>query len=122
MTCNIRFANEDDMPSVHQLIAELALFEKEPNAVKISVDDLKKDGFSKQPKFKVLVAEDENKIVGMALFYERYSTWKGKAIHLEDLIVTQTKRGQGYGKSLYSELMSFAKKNNYKRVAWEVLD
>lgn len=110
------------MPSVHQLIMELAIFEKEPDAVEISISDLERDGFSENPKFKAFVAEENNLIIGMALFYERYSTWKGKAIHLEDLIVTQAKRKLGVGKALYSELMRYAEENNYKRVAWDVLD
>lgn len=122
MSFTIRFALPKDMSSVHDLITELAIYEKEPNAVEISTEDLIKDGFGEQPRFKVLVAEESNKIIGMALFYERFSTWKGKAIHLEDLIVTRSKRGTGVGKALYSELMQYAQANQYKRVAWEVLD
>ena len=110
------------MAGVHDLITELAVFEKEPEAVKISVNDLIEDGFGDSSKFKVFVAEDNGNIIGMALFYERYSTWKGKAIHLEDLIVTQSKRGIGVGKALYTELMKYAYDNNFKRVAWDVLD
>lgn len=122
MSYTIRFATVDDMKAVHELITELAVFEKEPDAVKISVEDLKEHGFSKNPQFQVFVAEENNKIIGMALFYERYSTWRGKAIHLEDLIVTQSKRGIGVGKALYTRLMQYASENDYKRVAWEVLD
>ncbi len=110
------------MAAVLDLITELAVFEKEPEAVKISVNDLIEDGFGDSSKFKVFVAEDNGNIIGMALFYERYSTWKGKAIHLEDLIVTQSKRGIGVGKALYTELMKYAYENNFKRVAWDVLD
>ena len=122
MNFNIRFATVNDMQSVHNLITELAVFEKEPDAVDITVEDLEKDGFSKNPQFKVFVAEEDGIIIGMALFYERYSTWKGKAIHLEDLIVTESKRKLGVGKALYSQLMQYAHEHNYKRVAWEVLD
>lgn len=122
MTINIRFANPNDMPAVFGLITELAIFEKEPDAVEITVADLLQDGFGASPKFRVFVAEENQIIVGMALFYERYSTWKGKAIHLEDLIVNESKRGKGIGKALYSELMRYAYDNGYKRVAWEVLD
>lgn len=110
------------MTAVHQLITELAVYENEPNAVEISIEDLEANGFSKKPKFQVLVAEEKESIIGMALFYERFSTWKGKAIHLEDLIVTQSKRKLGVGKALYNKLMQFAYENDYKRVAWEVLD
>ena len=122
MSFSIRFATSNDMKSVHTLITELAVFENEPNAVEVSVEDLINDGFGVAPKFQVLVAEENEGIIGMALFYERYSTWKGKAIHLEDLIVTQSRRGIGVGKALYTRLMNYANDNNYKRVAWEVLD
>ena len=122
MSFTIRFARKEDMKSIHDLITELAVFEKEPDAINISASDLERDGFSENPMFQVFLAEEEGKIIGMALFYERYSTWKGKAIHLEDLIVTQSKRGLGVGKALYTKLMEYAKEHNYKRVAWEVLD
>lgn len=122
MSFTIRLATPKDMPAVHGLITELAIFEKEPDAVEISVDDLVKDGFGTHPKFTVFVAVQDTTIVGMALFYERYSTWKGRAIHLEDLIVTQSKRGLGIGKALYTALMEYADEQGVKRVAWEVLD
>ena len=110
------------MPSVLNLITELAVFEKEPDAVEITVDDLLRDGFSNQPKFKIFVAEEAGKIVGMALFYERYSTWKGVSIHLEDLIVTDKKRGIGAGKALYTAVLKYAFDSGCKRVSWDVLD
>ncbi len=122
MSFTIRFASKEDMPSVHRLITELAVFEREPDAVKISVEDLEKQGFSEKPMFQVFVAVQNDEIIGMALFYERFSTWKGKAIHLEDLIVTQSKRKLGVGKALYLRLMQYAYENDYKRVAWDVLD
>jgi GNAT superfamily N-acetyltransferase len=110
------------MPSVLRLIKELAKFENEPEAVEVTVENLINSGFKKIPAFKVYVAEKEERIVGMALFYERYSTWKGKAIHLEDLIVEEEFRGKGIGNALYTEVLKYAYKNNFKRVAWEVLD
>jgi len=118
----IRFANKEDVRSIHNLITELAVFEKEPDAVEVTIADLEVEGFSDNPKFKTFVAEEEGEIVGMALFYERFSTWKGKTIHLEDLIVTKSKRELGIGKALYSKLMTYAYENDYKRVAWDVLD
>lgn len=118
----VRLGQEKDMQSVHNLITELAVFEKEPDAVKITVDDLIQDGFSDNPKFKVFVAEQENTIIGIALFYERFSTWKGRAIHLEDLIVTKNKQKIGAGKALYSAVLKYAHDHNYNRVAWEVID
>lgn len=122
MSYTIRFATKEDMKSIHDLIIELAVFEKEEEAVAITVSDLERDGFSENPRFKVFVAEEENQIIGMALFYERYSTWKGKSIHLEDLIVTESKRKLGVGKALYTALMNYADEHNYGRVAWDVLD
>lgn len=118
----VRLGEERDMQSVFNLITELAVFEKEPDAVEITVDDLLRDGFSENPKFKVYVAEQENTIIGIALFYERYSTWKGRTIHLEDLIVTKSKQKIGAGKALYTAVLKYALDNNYNRVAWEVID
>ncbi|MDT7832532.1 GNAT family N-acetyltransferase [Flavobacteriaceae bacterium S356] len=122
MDYTIRLAVKEDMVDVHRLITELAVFEKEPDAVEVSVEDLKESGFSEKPAFKVYVAENENVIVGMALFYERYSTWVGRIIHLEDLIVTKASRGTGVGKALYTTLLEYANRLGVKRVTWEVLD
>ncbi|WP_298766998.1 GNAT family N-acetyltransferase [uncultured Polaribacter sp.] len=122
MSFTIRFGKAKDMQEVHNLIMELAIFEKEPNAVEITVEDLVNDGFSNNPKFKIFVAEQEGAIIGIALFYERYSTWKGKAIHLEDLIVTKNKQKIGAGKALYSAVLKYAHDHNFNRVAWEVID
>ncbi len=122
MIFKLRNAQQTDMESVLFLIKELATFEKEPHAVEVTIDDLIKDGFGNKPAFQIIVAEIENEIVGMALFYKRYSTWKGKAIHLEDLIVQQKHRGKGIGGALYAEVLKYAYHNHYNRVAWEVLD
>lgn len=122
MEVKIRFALKEDIPDVYRLITELAVFEKEPKAVKITVNDLEKDGFGPQPKFRAFVAEKNAEIVGIALFYERYSTWVGKVIHLEDLIVTQKSRKTGVGKALYTAVLRYAYEQEVKRVTWEVLD
>ena len=122
MSFIIREGQEKDVQAVLDLITELAVFEKEPEAVEITVADLLRDGFSDAPKFKLFVAEEENVVIGIALFYERYSTWKGKAIHLEDLMVTESKRKIGAGKALYSAVLKYAYENNFNRVAWEVID
>ena len=122
MSFIIRKGLENDMQSVFNLITELAVFEKEPDAVEITVEDLKKDGFSKNPKFKIFVAEEENTIIGIALFYERYSTWKGKTIHLEDLIVKQSMRGSGLGTALLDEVVKYGNSMGVKRIGWEVID
>ena len=119
---NIRKGRKEDMAVVLDLIKELAVFEKEPDAVVVTVADLERDGFGEYPLFQTIVAENEIGIVGMALYYNRYSTWKGKTIHLEDLIVTEKMRGTGTGFALYSEIISEAQKTNVRRVEWNVLD
>ena len=118
----IRKATEKDMPFVLELIQELATFEKEPDAVVVTVADLVRDGFSEHPLFHCYVAEKENTIIGMALFYYRYSTWKGKTIHLEDLIVQADQRGTGAGFALYKEIIKQGKKDKVRRIEWNVLD
>ena len=118
----LREAEKSDMGAVLLLIKELAEFEKESDAVEVTIDELAKDGFGNAPAFKVFLAEVDGKIVGMALFYERYSTWKGRSIHLEDLIVKKEFRGEGIGKALYTKVLSYARKQRLKRVSWEVLD
>ena len=122
MSFTVRNAVKEDMQSVLDLITELAVFEKEPDAVDVTVDDLLRDGFSENPKFKLFVAEENEVVIGIALFYERYSTWKGRAIHLEDLIVTKSKQKIGAGKALYTAVLKYAHDNNFNRVAWEVID
>ena len=105
----IRKGTKNDMPAVLNLIKELAIFENEPDAVVISIDNLVQDGFGENPLFTTFVAEADGEIIGMALFYYRFSTWKGKTIHLEDLIVTESKRGTGAGFRLYSEVIKEGK-------------
>ena len=127
----IRKGKPEDMPAVLSLIQELAIFEKEPDAVLVTVDDLIRDGFGPTPLFHVFVAEIENdtthadqamQIVGIALYYYRFSTWKGKTIHLEDLVVKDKMRGTGLGYALYSEIIKQGKKDQVRRVEWNVLD
>jgi len=118
----IRKAAKADMKSVLELIQELATFEKEPEAVVVTEADLIRDGFSQNPLFHCFVAEVENTIIGIALYYYRYSTWKGKTIHLEDLIVRENQRGTGAGFALYSEIIAQGKRDNVRRIEWAVLD
>lgn len=110
------------MPTVFSLIQELAVFEKEPNAVVVTVADLERDGFGENPLFHTFVAEMNGEIIGMALYYYRYSTWKGKTIHLEDLIVKEIHRGTGAGLALYTEIIKQGKKDNVRRIEWNVLN
>ena len=118
----IRKGTPQDMPDVLALINELAVFEKEPDAVVISTEDLVRDGFSENPLFHTFVAEVNEEIIGVALYYYRFSTWKGKTIHLEDLIVKENNRGTGAGFALYSEIIKQGKKDNVRRIEWNVLD
>ncbi len=118
----IRKAQAKDMSDVLALITELAVFENEPNAVNISIDTLITHGTGSNPLFTCFVIEHEGEIVGMALVYYRFSTWEGKSLHLEDLIVSKKYRGKGYGKALYNEVMRYAKSQNVNRVEWVVLD
>lgn len=119
---NIRSARSSDMQGVLDLIMELAYFEKEPNAVEINLQNLVEDGFGENPKFHCFIAEEDSKILGIALTYMRYSTWKGPALHLEDLIVTQNSRGRGIGTLLLNKVVEYAKELGVKRLGWEVLD
>ena len=121
MSLIIREGRKEDMSAVLTLIKELALFEKLPNEVEVSKDDLVRDGFSENPSFKTFVAVENNIIIGATLFYERYSTWKGRIFHLEDLIVTQEKRGLGVGIALYRAVLKHAYSCGAKRVSWDVL-
>ncbi|TBX71027.1 GNAT family N-acetyltransferase [Flavobacterium silvisoli] len=118
----IRKGEKKDMKAVLELIQELATFEKEPDAVVLTVPDLERDGFGENPLFYTFVAEVDNQIVGMVLYYYRYSTWKGRTIHLEDLIVKENMRGSGLGFALYSEIIAQGKKDNVRRIEWNVLD
>lgn len=110
------------MKAVLDLIQELATFEKEPDAVVVTVADLERDGFGSTPLFYTFVAEVDNEIVGTALYYYRYSTWKGKTIHLEDLIVKEKMRGSGLGFALYSKIIEQGKHDKVRRIEWNVLD
>jgi len=118
----IRKAIKEDVDHILKLLIELAVFEKEPNAVKVTKEDLIKDGFKSSPKFECLLAEADNNIVGLAFFTPRYSTWVGNTLHLEDLIVTEKMRGKGIGTLLYRSFLEEAKKRNVNRVEWSVLD
>ncbi|HXH18170.1 MAG TPA: GNAT family N-acetyltransferase [Chitinophagales bacterium] len=109
------------MPAVLGLIRELALFEKAPDAVIVSVKDLVRDGFGRKPLFKAFVAENEKGIVGMALLYTGYSTWKGKLVYLDDLIVKASERNKGIGKLLMDEVIHYASKEKARVLKWQVL-
>ncbi|MGV8994909.1 MAG: GNAT family N-acetyltransferase [Flavobacterium sp.] len=118
----IRKARAEDMEAALELIKELAVFEKEPDAVIVTVDDLIRDGFGIDPLFYCFVAVEDSTIVGMALYYYRYSTWKGRTLHLEDLVVRENQRGSGIGFALYSEVIKTGHAENVQRIEWNVLN
>ena len=118
----VREAIKNDMPQVLELIKELAIFENEPNAVEVTVTDLEREGFGENPLFTCFVAVLDDEIVGAALVYFRFSTWKVRTLHLEDLIVKEAHRSKGIGEALYKQVMKFAYERGLKRVAWDVLD
>ncbi|HEY1047732.1 MAG TPA: GNAT family N-acetyltransferase [Bacteroidia bacterium] len=118
----IRPANIEDVTSIHELILELAVFEKAPNEVITSPESLAIDGFGPKPLFICFVAEYDSKIVGMSLCYIRFSTWKGSVLYLEDLIVTESYRGKGIGKALFQYTLNYSKSNGFQRLSWQVLE
>ncbi|MBT4727002.1 MAG: GNAT family N-acetyltransferase [Bacteroidetes bacterium] len=119
----IRKANKADLPEVLNLIKELALYEKAPDEVTITIEELEKDGFGDQPMYEVILAEsDEEEIIGMSFYYYAYSTWKGKCLYLEDIIVKEEFRGKGIGKQLFDATVLKAKEVKAKRMMWQVLD
>lgn len=110
------------MPQVLDLIKELAIFEKEPDAVEVTENYLIEKGFGDHPAFQCFVAEVNKKLEGIALVYKRFSTWKGEVLHLEDLIVSQNMRGKGLGEALLNEVVIYGNRLGVKRISWEVLD
>lgn len=118
----IRLAEKKDITSILSLIKELAVFERQPNAVILSEKELEEAVFGEQPWVYVYVAEVEKKVVGMALYYYGFSTWKGRSLHLEDLIVNEKYRKQGIGKALMHQVLQIAKSEKVERMSWEVLD
>jgi len=122
MQITIRKGTPDDVPQVFELVQELALYERAPEQVTNTPEMMLKDGFGPEPIFGLFVAEVDAKIVGISLYYFRYSTWKGKRLYLEDLIVTESMRGHGLGKMLLDTTVQEAKDTNCTGVMWQVLD
>ncbi len=118
----IRAGEKKDCAALLNLIQELALYEKAANEVEVTLAILEEDGFGKDPAYQLIVAEKNNKVIGIALFYEKYSTWKGRSIYLEDLIVTEKERGIGAGRALFEAVIQEAKRRNSGRMEWQVLD
>lgn len=110
------------MPQVHGLIRELAEFERAPLEVTTTVEEMERDGFGENPIYKFFVAEGAEGIVGIALYYTAYSTWKGRTLYLEDLVVTERLRRQGVGRKLFNAVAQEAKDTGAKRFRWQVLE
>ena len=111
-----------DIPQVLDLIKELAEFENAPDQVTNTIERLENDGFGNQPVYDLFVAESENKIIGMAITYFRYSTWKGKNLYIEDLIINKKFRREGIGIKIFEELKKFAKNTSCVGISLQVLD
>ena len=122
MDFNIRTATKNDLPQVLELIKELAVYEKEPDAVVITLEQLEEDGFGETPIYWIILAENENSLLGMSFYYIRYSTWKGKSLYLEDLVVKEEYRGHQIGEALFNETIKTAKGMGAKAMNWQVLD
>ena len=122
MAINIRKGTADDLPVALALIKELAVFEKAPEEVTNTLEMMMKDGFGDHPVYDFIVAEEDEVICGMSLYYWRYSTWKGRRLYLEDLIVTESKRGLGIGKALFEKTIEIGREAGATGMMWQVLD
>ncbi len=122
MNYHIRKGRPEDVPHMYSLIRELAIVERAEHELVNTEAQLLADGFGAHPAYEVIVADSDEGVVGMALYFYHYSTWKGKFLYLEDLIVTKAHRGNGLGKQLLDTLVAEAKANGANRVGWQVLD
>jgi GNAT superfamily N-acetyltransferase len=119
---SIRKATPEDCPRLLELIRELAYYEKAPREVTVTLDHFIDSGFGLNPVWWALVAEVNGRIEGFALYYIRYSTWKGQRMYLEDLLVTEAMRGRGLGKILFDQLIEEAREKGFNGISWQVLD
>ncbi len=122
MNITVRKATEADIPQMLALVKELAIYERAPDEVIATEESMNRDGFGNHPLYEAVVAEADGVIAGMAVFYTCYSTWKGKLVYLDDLIVTESKRKLGIGRKLLDEVVRFAKNNGANQMRWHVLD
>ena len=122
MAITVRRATKEDCPRLLELVKELALYEKAPDEVTVTLAHFEESGFGSKPVWWAFVAEEEGFIFGFALYYIRYSTWKGQAMYLEDIVVTEKARGKGIGKLLFDQLIEEAREKGFKRMVWQVLE
>ena len=118
----IRKGVETDLEQVLILVKELATYEKAPDEVEVTIEEMHNWGFGKDKLFEFFVAEQQHKIVGIALYYYKYSTWKGKCLFLEDIIITESYRRYGLGSKLFNKVVLVAKQQQVRRMEWQVLD
>jgi len=122
MNIHIRRAERTDCKRLLELIQELADYEKAPREVTVTLQHFEESGFGDKPVWWAFVAEIDGKVEGFALYYIRYSTWKGQCLYLEDFLVTEQLRGKGAGKLLFDRIIEEAKEKGFKRMVWQVLE
>ena len=122
MSLQIRKGNATDVPEIMRLVRELAIYERAEHEISNTNERMLAEGFGESPAFGVFIGEIDRKVVGMALYYYRYSTWKGKRIYLEDLIVSESFRGEGYGKMLFDAVIEEGKATGCSGMMWQVID
>jgi GNAT superfamily N-acetyltransferase len=122
MAITVRRAVKEDCPRLLELVKELAVYEKAPDEVTVTLDHFIESGFGEKPVWWAFVAEENGTVYGFALYYIRYSTWKGQAMYLEDILVTESARGKGIGKLLFDQLIEEAREKGLKRMVWQVLE
>jgi GNAT superfamily N-acetyltransferase len=122
MNIELRIAKKEDCSRLLELVNELAHYERAPQEVTVTLQEFEDAGFGSKPVWKAFVAEIDGLIVGFAVYYTRYSTWKGCRMYLEDLIVTEAVRGKGIGKLLFDRLIVEAKELGFSGMTWQVLD
>lgn len=122
MKIEVRKGESEDLNGALKLIKELAAYEKAPNEVLVTVEQMQNWGFGPEKIFDFFVLLKDSEIIGLALYYYKYSTWKGKCVFLEDIVITEHERKNGYGKLLFDEVVKVAKHEGVERMEWQVLN